>query len=103
MEFISKDNPFYFLTSVTHKRLPVFQKDKLKTILCDAFDEARTSCGLSIFAYAVMPDHYHIVTDSKLKQKDVLRYLNGISARRVLGHLKDNGYASSLEKLRTEV
>ena len=33
---VSKDNPFYFITSVTHNRLPVFQTDfgKLAIQIC---------------------------------------------------------------------
>jgi len=99
---VSKNTPFYFITSVTHKRLPVFRTDKFKQILCDAFDEARNSSGISIFAYVIMPDHYHIATDSSRTQSDVLRYINGISARRVIGYLKENGFDGSLAKLRTE-
>ena len=102
MEYLSKNNTFYYITSVTHNRLPVFQKDALKYILAAALDEARTSAGLLIFAYAIMLDHFHIITDSKLKQSEVLRYLNGVSARRVIGYLKDHGFESSLLKLRTE-
>lgn len=102
MDYISKNNPFYFITSVTHMRLPAFGKDALKFILANAFEEARRSSGLMIFAYAIMIDHYHIITDSGLKQSEVLRYLNGVSARRVIGYLKENGYESSLLKLRTE-
>src|SRR5258708_5294257 len=62
---ISKDNPAYYLTSVAHNRLPVFQMDKIKQIVCDAFDEARKSGGIMIFAYAIMPDHTHLLTDNK--------------------------------------
>ncbi len=102
MPQISSDNPFYFLTSVTHKRLPVFSKEPLKTVLAKAFVEARTSGGFKIFGYGIMPDHYHIVTDNGRKPSDVLRYLNGISARRVINYLKENEYTSSLNKLRKE-
>ena len=102
MPLISKNNPFYFITSVTHNRLPVFRTDKLKEILCKAFGESKNSAELLIFAYVVMPDHFHIITDSKLNQSDTLRYLNGISARRVIGYLKENGFETSLIKLRTE-
>lgn len=49
-----------------------------------------------------MPDHLHIITDSKLKESEVLRYVNGISARRVLGYLKEREFEESLKKLRTE-
>ncbi|MFZ1701128.1 MAG: transposase [Pyrinomonadaceae bacterium] len=99
---ISKNNPFYFITSVTHNRLPVFRTDKLKQILAQAFDEARRSSGISLFTYAIMYDHYHIVTGNERNQSDTLRYFNGISARRVIGYLKDNDLKASLDKLRTE-
>src|SRR4051812_3064219 len=85
---ISKDNLLYFITSVTHHRLPIFQTDKLKQILAEAFNEARTSLGFKIYSYVFMPEHYHVVTDGKQKPSDTLRYLNGISARRVINYLK---------------
>jgi len=99
---ISKDSPVYYLTCVTHDRLPVFQGARLKDIVCKALNEARTSAQLLFFAYVVMPDHYHVITDSSLKASEVLRYLNGISARRVINYLKEEGYTSSLSKLRRE-
>jgi putative transposase len=34
--------------------------------------------------------------------KEVLRFLNGISAKRVIDHLKANGFESSLAKLRIQ-
>lgn len=100
---ISADDPLYFLTSVTHRRLPVFSKQPLKQVLAAAFNEARISGGFSIFAYVIMADHYHIITDGGFrKASEVLRYLNGISARRVINFLKENNYQTSLDKLRKE-
>ena len=99
---ISKDNTCYYLTSVTHKRLPVFQTDKLKEITIRAVEEARRSARILVFAYVLMPDHYHIITDSRRKISEVTRYINGITARRVIVYLKENGYQSSLNKLRQE-
>ena len=100
MFYISKNNPCYFITSVTHKRLPIFRAEQLKDICCNAFDEARKSSGMRLFGYVVMDTHYHIITDGELKPADILRYLNGITARRVIEYLKKNHFASSLEKLR---
>ena len=97
---ISRDDPFYYLTSVTHNRLPVFRTDVLKQIICNALNEARKSGGIMIFAYVIMPDHSHLVTDSARKISDILRFTNGISARRVIDYLKENNYQSSLTKLR---
>jgi REP element-mobilizing transposase RayT len=82
--------------------LPIFQKDEIKKVLCEAFNEARHSGGLIIFGYVIMPDHTHLLTNSSRPIADVLRYLNGISAKRLIDHLKENGHESSLEKLRIQ-
>src|SRR5688572_1935198 len=99
---ISRDTPAYYLTSVTHHRLPIFQKDKIKQIVCNAFNEARKSGSIMIFAYVIMLDHTHLLTDCARAIKDVLRFMNGISAKRVIDHLKTGGYESSLAKLRIQ-
>jgi len=99
---ISRDNPAYYLTSVAHNRLPIFQKDTIKQIICNAFDEARKSGMIMIFAYVIMPDHTHVLTDNTKTIKEVLRYINGISAKRLIDHLRSNGYESSLAKLRIQ-
>jgi len=93
---ISKDSPVHYITSVTHNRLPVFKTTKLKDIMCQALNEARTSANLLIFAYVIMPDHVH----AQRKPSEVLRYVNGISSRRIINHLKESGAEKSLAKLR---
>jgi REP element-mobilizing transposase RayT len=99
---ISRDTPAYFLTSVTHNRIPIFQTDKIKEIVAKAFAEARTSARIRIFAYVIMPDHTHVLTDNAREIKDVLRYLNGISAKRIIEHLREGRFESSLQKLRIQ-
>jgi len=99
---ISRDNPAYYLTSVAHKRLPIFQTDVIRQLVCNAFSEARISGGIMIFAYVIMHDHTHVLTDNAREMNEVLRYLNGISAKRLIDHLKANGYESSLAKLRIQ-
>jgi len=99
---ISRDKPFYYLTSVAHDRLPIFQKDAIKQIVCDALGEARKSGEILIFAYVIMPDHTHLITDGNRSISDVLRFTNGIAAKRVLDYLKNNQFATSLAKLRQQ-
>ncbi|NOT46727.1 MAG: hypothetical protein HOP17_03110 [Acidobacteria bacterium] len=99
---ISRTSPCYFLTSVTKDRLPVFQKDKIKQIVCDAWNEARKSGGIRIFAYGIMPDHTHLISDSARTIAETLRFLNGVAAKRVLDYLKENSFESSLMKLREQ-
>jgi REP element-mobilizing transposase RayT len=98
---ISRDNPFLYLTSVTNKRLPVFRTDPIKEIVAKALDEARRSAGILIFAYVIMPDHMHLITDGTRRSSEALKYFNGIAAKRVIDHLKANNFEASLEKLRT--
>jgi len=102
MTRISLDTPCYYFTSVTHHRLPVFRTDKFKDLICKALNEARNSGELLFFAYVIMLDHFHIITDGKRKISDTLRYLNGITARRLIDQLKENGPEVSLRKLQME-
>jgi REP element-mobilizing transposase RayT len=78
----------------------VFRTDKLKAILCDALNEAPISAGMLFFAYVIMIDHFHIITDGKRSPSETLRYLNGITARRIIGYLRENNFEASLAKIR---
>ncbi|HEY3103073.1 MAG TPA: transposase [Pyrinomonadaceae bacterium] len=102
MQTISRDTPALYLTSVAKDRLPIFRTDTIKLTACGALDEARTSGGFSIYAYVIMPDHLHAITDSTLKPSKTLQYINGIISRRVIDHLKERGHNASLHKLRRE-
>jgi REP element-mobilizing transposase RayT len=97
---ISKDSPVHYITAVTNNRLGIFQKDSLKGVLIKALKEARNSANLLIFAYVIMPDHFHALIGSDKKPSEVLRYVNGISGHRIINFLKDAGYESSLKKLK---
>ncbi len=88
------------MTLVTKDRLPVFRTDAIKTIVCNAIDEAHASAGFLLFAYVIMLDHMHLLTDSPKSSADVLRYIKGISGRRVIDYLKEKNYESSLAQLR---
>jgi REP element-mobilizing transposase RayT len=80
--------------------LPVFQTDAIKTIACEAINEARSSGKFLLFAYVIMLDHIHLITDCSNTSANVLRYLKGITARRVIDYLKVKKFESSLAKLR---
>jgi REP element-mobilizing transposase RayT len=97
---ISRDSQALYITIVTKDRLPVFQTDRIKTIVCQAIDEARNSGGFLIFAYVIMLDHMHLLTNCPNTSADVLRYVKGITGRRVIDYLKEKKYESSLTKLR---
>ena len=100
MATISRDTPCLSITSVARDRLPVFRTDAIKKIACSALNEARGSGRFAIFAYVIMPNHLHLITDGARKPSDTLRFINGIASHRVIAYLKDGGYTASLEKLR---
>lgn len=99
---ISRATPAYYFTSVAHHRLPIFQTDKVKQIICDAISEVRSKHGILILAYVIMPDHVHLLVYSEKAMRDALRLLNGVAARRIIQYLKENGFDRSLFKLRGE-
>ena len=96
---ISQDSPVLYITIVTKNRLPVFQTDRMKEVLCRAIDEARKSAGFLLFAYVIMLDHLHLLTSRPSTTSDVLRVLKGLTARRIIDYLKANSYQTSLAKL----
>lgn len=88
MHTISRDAPGYYLTSVVQRRLQLFVSDNLNTVVCNALNEARRSGKFALYAYVIMPDHLHVVVDSALSPAETLRFINGITGRRVIDHLK---------------
>jgi putative transposase len=102
MHIISRDSPCYYLTSVAKNRLPVFRSDEIKSVACCALAEARRSGTFAMYAYVIMPDHLHVVTDSTLSPSRTLQFINGIASRRIINYLKRNKHESSLLKLRHE-
>ena len=98
MHTISRDSPCYYLTSVAKDRLKVFRTDEIKYITCLALDEARRSGKFALYAYVIMPDHLHIITDSVLPPARTLQFLNGITGRRIIDYLKEHNHENSLKK-----
>ena len=96
---ISQDSPALYITIVTKNRLPIFRTDQMKQVGCQAIDEARKSANFLLFAYVIMIDHLHLLTNRPSTTSNVLRVVKGLIARRAIDYLRQNGYASSLAKL----
>jgi REP element-mobilizing transposase RayT len=99
---LSRDSQALFITVVAKDRLPIFRSDAIKLVTSHALDEARRSGDFLIFAYVIMPDHLHLLTDCPNTSAKILRYMKGLIGRRVIDYLKEQGYESSLAKLRHE-
>jgi REP element-mobilizing transposase RayT len=79
-------------------RLPVFRSEAVKVVTCNALDEARRSGKFLIYAYVIMPDHFHLVTDSSRKSSEILRFVNGITGRRIIDWLRENNHLKLIRK-----
>jgi putative transposase len=75
----------------------------MKVITCAALDEARRSGKFGLYAYVIMPDHLHVITDSTLSPARTLQFINGITGRRLIDYLKNHNHEGSLQKLRHEI
>jgi REP element-mobilizing transposase RayT len=100
---ISHDSQALYITLNTYHRLPVFRTDALKTVICNAIAEARQSAGFLLFAYVIMLDHVHLITDQPKPISEVLRIIKGVTAHRVINYLKENNHLVSLAKLQHQV
>src|SRR5438094_8317048 len=66
MHVLSRVSPCFYTTSAAKDRLPVFRTDEIKLVTCRALDEARRSGQFALYAYVIMPDHIHVITNSIL-------------------------------------
>src|ERR1041384_3117492 len=99
---LSRDSQALYITIVAKERLPIFQTDGIRLVTCHALDEARKSGNFLIFAYVIMPDHLHLLTDCPDTSSDVLRRIKGLTARRVIDYLKEQAFRLRLPSYATK-
>jgi putative transposase len=103
--FKSKEkNNFHYITSVTYKRLPIFQKEKPCQIFIDNLRELKERHPLKLIGYVIMPDHFHLIVNPiECDISVVLRKLKGKSAKLIIDWLKEENHQSSLNKLELKI
>lgn len=55
------ENQPYFVTATVRDRRPIFQKREAAELLVRELDELRERTGFALLAYAIMPDHVHLL------------------------------------------
>lgn len=50
-----------FVTCVTHNRKPILKTEIDVNLLRDAFSAAQAKFHFDLLAYAILPDHFHIL------------------------------------------
>ena len=102
--FKSRDpNTIHYVTAVTFRRVPIFRSDMACSLFINTLDETRSKYPFKLVGYVVMPDHVHLLLNPQSCDiGDLMRRLKGVSARRILDWLREEGRASSLAKLRLD-
>lgn len=50
----------YFITKVVERRRPVLATEQISKILLDSWNYLRSHECIKLFAFCIMPDHYHV-------------------------------------------
>jgi REP element-mobilizing transposase RayT len=70
----------YFITTVTHGRYPYFEEEIFRELFLDELLFCSELKSFSLYAYAVMPDHAHVL----------IRPMGGWDYSEIIGSLKRN-------------
>ncbi len=82
----------YFVTSSVVSWIKIFNDNKIVDILIKSIRYCQLNKGLEIYAYVIMPDHFHMVcrsiSDNNLS--DIFRDLKKFTSRSIVRYLKTN-------------
>lgn len=58
---IGSDGQYYFVTTATHGRTPIFKREELAEAVVNALYHLRDLGGVRLHGFVVMPDHVHTI------------------------------------------
>ena len=79
------ENGIYHAISVTRGRAPILADPRVAQLVVDSINQARARGTLLILAYALLPDHLHLlcVPLNGLTVSDVMKAVKGVSGKAV--------------------
>ncbi len=96
-------NLVHYVTGVTFNRVPIFRSDHACSLFIDALATTREKEPFKLIGYVIMPDHFHLLANPlELDISIVVGRLKGRAAVLILGWLRGEGHAKSLDKLSLE-
>jgi len=95
----------YFVTTSAVKHIHLFRRDVIKRIIVDSLHHVRTTRGMKLFVFVIMPNHIHMIMQcvesfslsyvmrdfKKFTARQIYRQLNTESKRNILSVLKEEG------------
>lgn len=88
---VSEPGRIYLITTVTHKRQPIFTDLYAGRLLVQTIRNEQ--CNADTLAYVIMPDHFHWLTQLVAKQdlSTVVATVKSVSAHRINQYLGQEG------------
>jgi putative transposase len=90
---------YYLITCSTAFWTPVFVSGETCRVITSSLDYCRRKKGLKVFAYVIMPTHFHAVVacDNPKKLSDVMRDLKRHTSRELIRVLETGAWQLPLE------
>ena len=92
-----KDLP-HFITSSLVSRRPLLKLAEIRRIILDSLQYLQQEDGLLIYAYVLMPDHFHLIASAPDLPRAVARF-KSYSARRIVDWLSERGGQAARREL----
>ena|SRR5690606_23815332 len=96
---IFDDSHTYFITSTIVDCIPVFTSEKYFKILTDTIKFYQKENDLKVYAYVIMPNHFHLVMSSAEVSKTIAS-IKKYSAKRIIDELKADNNIELLDKFK---
>ena len=71
----------YFITSVIENRKPIFLNENCIQILLRVLDEYAKRCSIEIIAFAILPDHVHLLISPKSQSHTISGFMKSIKGK----------------------
>lgn len=88
-------NIVVFVTACTREGRKLFEQPDLNQAIVRCFLEERERLGHSIFAYCLMPDHYHLLCSPNQSGIPITQLIGGINGK-ITALLWNHGYSGKL-------
>lgn len=86
---------YYFLTSTIINWRKTFISDKYFEIMMDSFNFYQKKFGMSISAFVIMPEHFHMIAESEMLSR-AIQSLKSYTAKLIIKELRNDKHFETL-------
>ena len=97
-------NYFYFVTTTAVGHVHLFKRDVIKRSIVDSLHHIRTTSGVKLFIFVIMPNHIHIIAQfsEEYPLSAVMRDIKKFTARQIYRQFQAEENAKVLDFLKNE-